>query len=472
LSGGFRNAEIVTIETPSLGDRSYLLVSGGVAAAIDPQRDIERFERILRNRGLRLTHVFETHVHNDYVTGGLELAGRAGAEYVLAEADDVAFERTGARDGDEFRVGGLVVRAVHTPGHTPTHMSYVVTERGRPVAVFTGGSLLYGTVGRTDLIGEDSTDGLTRAQFHSARRLARDLSGDVGVHPTHGFGSFCSAQSTSGATTSTIDQERRSNLALTLDDEETFVERLLGGLTAYPRYYARMAPINRSGPAPVDLSPPARVDAIEVRRRIHAGEWVVDLRSRHAFARGHLAGTLNFEIGDSFVTYLGWTVQWGTPVTLVGDTMAEVAEAQAQLARIGIDRPAGGAGGGPAAWGAGGEIRSYRQATFAELADAGDDVVVLDVRRPDEWAEGRIECAVHIPLHELEARLAEVPDGEVWVHCATGYRASIAASLLDRAGRKVVAIDDEWAAASKHGSLGVRAGAPLALVAGDDSSRP
>lgn len=465
MSGELRTAEIVTIETPSLGDRSYLLISGDAAAAIDPQRDVDRFESALRDRGLRLTHVFETHVHNDYVTGGLELARRAGATYVLSAADDVAFERTGARDGDEFAVGTVVVRAVHTPGHTPSHMSYVVTEQGRPVAVFTGGSLLYGTVGRTDLIGEDNTDGLTRAQFHSARRLARDLPGDVGVHPTHGFGSFCSAQSTSGSTTSTIAEERLTNLALTLDDEETFVERLLGGLTAYPRYYAYMAPINRSGPAPVDLSPPEPVDAVEIRRRVHAGEWVVDLRRRDAFARAHVAGTLNFEVGDSFVTYLGWTLRWGTPVTLVGDTMEEVVEAQTQLARIGIDRPAGGAGGGLAAWGAGGEIRSYRRATFADLADAGD-VVVLDVRRADEWAESRLDGAVHIPLDELDARLEEVPAGEVWVHCATGYRASIAASLLDRAGRKVVAIDDEWAAASKQGSLRVRAGAPFALGAG------
>jgi hydroxyacylglutathione hydrolase len=471
LSGGLQKAEIVTFETPSLGDRSYLLISGGAAAIIDPQRDIDRFESVLRQREVHLTHVFETHVHNDYVTGGLELARRAGAEYVLAAPEQVAYEHVGACDGDEFAVGAAVVHPVHTPGHTPTHLSYVVTELGQPVAVFTGGSLLYGSVGRTDLLGSEHTDALTRAQFHSARRLARELPGDAGVLPTHGFGSFCSAQSTSGATTSTIADEGLRNLALTLADEETFVERLLGGLTAYPRYYAHMAPINRSGPTPIDLSPAEPVDAVDIRRRIHAGEWVVDLRSRDAFARGHLAGTLNFELGDSFVTYLGWTLRWGTPVTLVGDTPGQIDEAQRQLARIGVDRPAGGAAGGLAGWGAGGETRSYRRATFAELAADGDSVVVLDVRRPDEWAQSRIDGAVHIPLHELEARLAEIPQGEVWVHCATGYRASIAASLLDRAGRPVVAIDDDWALASRQASLQILTGAPFALTAAGGGTR-
>ena len=451
--------EIITIETPALGDRSYVLVSGDEAAVIDPQRDIDRVEAVLARRSVRLSHVFETHVHNDYVTGGLELARRAGAAYVLAADDDVAYERAGARDGDEFTVGDVVVRAVHTPGHTPTHLSYVVLEAGKPVAAFTGGSMLFGTVGRTDLISAEATEELTRAQFQSVRRLADELPGEVGVHPTHGFGSFCSSASTSGSDASTIGQERQSNLALTLSDEDTFVEKLLSGLTAYPRYYAHMAPINEAGPTDVDLSPPEPVDPVEVRRRIHAGEWVVDLRSRTAFARGHLAGTVNLEVGDSFATYLGWVLRWGTPVTLVGDTAKQVAEAQRQMVRIGIDRPAGAADGGIDTWAIDGEVRSYRTAAFADLVDARDhaDTVVLDVRRDDEWAEGRIEGAVHIPLHDLEARFDEVPDGELWVHCASGYRASIAASLLDRAGRRVVAIDDEWAAAAKHDALGVSA---------------
>lgn len=441
--------EIIMIETPSLGDRSYVLVSGGVAAVIDPQRDIDRIESLLRERSLRLTHVFETHVHNDYVTGGLQLTRRTGASYALAADDEVDYKRIGATDGDEFAIGRLIVRAMHTPGHTPTHLSYVVLDAGTPVAVFTGGSMLYGTVGRTDLIDAESTETLTRAQFRSVRHLAEELPGEVGVHPTHGFGSFCSSTATSGTDASTINQECQSNLALTLNDEDEFVERLLSGLTAHPSYYSHMAPINRHGPAPVDLSPPEPVDPVEIRRRIHVGEWVVDLRSRTAFARGHLAGTLNFELGDSFVMYLGWMMQWGTPVTLVGDTVDEIVKAQRQMVRIGIDRPAGAGDGGLKTWGVGGEIRSYRSAPFADLAAVRGKgtVVVLDVRRDDEWVESRIDGAVHIPLHELEHRLDEVPGGVVWVHCSSGYRASIAASLLDRAGRTVVAIDDKWASA-------------------------
>jgi len=161
--------EIITIETSALGDRSYVLVAGNAAAVVDPQRDIDRILAQLADRDLRLTHVFETHVHNDYVTGGLELARHTGADYVLGAADDVAYEHTGAGDGDEFAVGDLIVRAVHTPGHTPHHLSFVVLEAGEPVAAFTGGSMLYGTVGRTDLVSTGATEELTRAQFHSVR---------------------------------------------------------------------------------------------------------------------------------------------------------------------------------------------------------------------------------------------------------------------------------------------------------------
>ncbi|MEO6570198.1 MAG: MBL fold metallo-hydrolase [Ilumatobacteraceae bacterium] len=453
--------EIVTIETKSLGDRSYVVSDGEVAAVIDPQRDIDRVLAVVERLGVRITHVFETHVHNDYVTGGLALARRVGAVYVLSAAEKVEFDHVGVADDDEIPVGRFIVRAVQTPGHTPHHMSYVVSEAGRPCAVFTGGSMLYGTVGRTDLIADDQTEELTRAQYRSVRRLAAELPDYVAVQPTHGFGSFCSSTEASGTDSSNIAIERTTNVALTGDDEDLFVETLLSGLTAYPRYYAHMGDRNRQGPAEPDLSPPTPVDPVELRRRIHAGDWVVDLRTRQAFAHSHLAGTVNVALDDKFVTYLGWTIPWGTPVTLVGDTVEEVAAAQRDLARIGIDRPAGTATGGLHEWAAGGELRSYRRATFVELADEIDraDVVVLDVRRDDEWSTGHLDRAVHMPLDQLEDRLSEIPDGRVWVHCGSGYRASIAASLLERAGHTVVLIDDDWTSVQHQPHLAV-AGSP------------
>ena len=439
-------SEVVTIETKSLGDRSYVVSDGEVAAVFDPQRDIDRVLAVVERLGVRITHVFETHVHNDYVTGGLALARVVGAAYVLSAAEDVEFDHVGVGDGDEVPVGRFIVRALHTPGHTPHHMSYVVSDGGRPCAVFTGGSMLYGTVGRTDLISDDQTEELTRAQFRSVHRLAAELPDDVAVQPTHGFESFCSSTEASGIDSSTIATERTTNVALTVDDEDRFVDKLMSGLTAYPRYYVHMGDRNRQGPVAADLSPPTPVDPVELRRRVHAGDWVVDLRTRQAFAHSHLAGTVNVALDDKFVTYIGWTIPWGTSVTLVGDTAEEVAAAQRDLARIGIDRPAGAASGGLHEWAAGGELRSYRRATFAELADEidRDGVVLVDVRRDDEWSSGHLRTALHVPLDQLDERLSEIPDGQVWVHCASGYRASIGASLLDRAGRRVVMIDDEW----------------------------
>jgi hydroxyacylglutathione hydrolase len=449
--------EIVTIETPSLGDRSYVVTDGEVAVVIDPQRDLDRVEGMLEERGLRLTHVLETHNHNDYVSGGFTLARARGAAYVLHADEEMFFDFHGVRDGDELRTGELTIRVLHTPGHTPTHVSYVVGD-GTTNAVFTGGSLLYGSVGRTDLVARSLAEELTRQQFASARRLADELDDDTTVLPTHGFGSFCSSaaadeQSTDvdpkyGVETSTIGDQRQANLALTITDEDEFVRTILDGLDAYPRYYAHMAPRNKVGPDPVDLSPAVEADPAELARRIHVGEWVVDLRSRTAFAKDHVRGTVNLEVGNSFVTYLAWLLPWGVPVTLVGDTQEEVDEAQRQLVRVGIDRPAAQAVGGVEAYGDGIDRGHYRVTDLEGLAKAmadDDTVHVLDVRRDDERKAGHtIAGSQHVPLHELTRRVDEVPtDREVWVHCASGYRAAIAASLLARAGRTPVLVDDD-----------------------------
>ncbi|TDU88849.1 glyoxylase-like metal-dependent hydrolase (beta-lactamase superfamily II) [Kribbella voronezhensis] len=439
------------VDTPSLGDRSYLVHDGEVAFVVDPQRDIDRLLEILRAEDVRLTHVFETHIHNDYVTGGLALARATGAQYLINADDKVSFDRTPIEDGELIEIGDRMrVRAIHTPGHTFTHLSYALTDVDEPIAVFTGGSLLYGATGRPDLLGPDHTDALVRHQHASAHKLAEVLPDETEVYPTHGFGSFCSAGQ-SEATESTIGQEKRANPVLT-QDEEDYVRDLLAGLAAWPAYYVHMAPANSSGPAAPDLSLPEQADATELRRRIEAGEWVVDLRIRTAFAAGHAPGTLNFGLDGAFATYLGWLIAWGTPVTLLGETAAEVAQAQRELVRIGIDRPAAHATGGPQNWSTDAPA-SFPTATFADLEQVRHhrEVVVLDVRRADEYGSARIEGAVNLPIHELPRRLAEVPAGEVWVHCAAGYRASIAASFLDAAGRRPVAIDDQFENAAKVG---------------------
>ncbi|MCV7175868.1 MBL fold metallo-hydrolase [Mycolicibacterium sphagni] len=437
--------DVSIVETSGLGDRSYLISEGDTAVVIDPQRDIDRVLAIADERGVRITHVLETHIHNDYVTGGVELARVTGAEYVVPGGEDVDYQRRPIGDGEIVEAGPIRLRALHTPGHTHHHMSYeLIDGESGTVAAFTGGSLLHGSTGRTDLLGAEHTEELTHAQFHSARRLATELPANTTIYPTHGFGSFCSAAPTSGDA-STIGDQRQSNPALT-QDEESYVAELIAGLADYPAYYAHMGVINRAGPGPVDLSPPEPVDPAELRRRIDAGEWVVDLRHRTAFAAGHLSGSLGFELSGSFVAYVGWLYTWGAPLTLIGDNADQIAKGTRELARIGIDNLTGATSQPVDALADGVALRSYQVADFAALASAlgdGTEVVVLDVRQPHEYRESHIRGAHNIAIHELIDRIGELPAGVVWVHCATGYRASIAASLLDRAGRAVVLVDDE-----------------------------
>ncbi|MFH0241250.1 rhodanese-like domain-containing protein [Streptomyces sp. HK10] len=440
---------VLPIETPGLGDRTYLAHDGSTALVVDPQRDYDRVTALAEAAGVRITHVFETHIHNDYVTGGLALAREVGAQYLVNADDEVSYERTGVRDGDVVEVGTMRVRVIHTPGHTHTHLSFALETDGGQIAVFTGGSLLYGSTGRPDLLGPDHTDTLVRAQWRSAHRLAEELPDSTAVYPTHGFGSFCSATQSAGLS-STIGEEKRTNTALTAD-EEAYVAQLLAGLDAYPAYYAHMGPANSGGPGKPDLSAPSVADPAELRRRIEAGEWVVDLRDRTAFAAGHLAGSLNFGLDGQFITYLGWLIPWGTPVTLLGETAEDVAEAQREMVRIGIDRPAAMATGGPEDWAGGEPLAAYERATFDDLKTALDkgpvgeeEFVVLDVRRNQERDEAHIPGSVHIPVHEVPDRIGEIPAGRIWVHCAGGYRAGVVAALLDARGRDVVAVDDNF----------------------------
>ncbi|PRW64751.1 MBL fold metallo-hydrolase [Actinopolyspora mortivallis] len=450
---------VEVIETSSLGDRSYLATDGGVAVVVDPQRDVDRMIAAAGRLGVRIVLVLDTHVHNDYVSGGLELARLTGAEYGLAAADEVPFEHRPLSDGEVVELSPLMrVRAVATPGHTFHHLSYVLEGESGPVGVFTGGSLLFGTTGRTDLLGEQHSRQLASHQHASVRKLVELLPDGARVWPTHGFGSFCSAAPVSGDS-ATVGEQKRINPALTLAERD-FVEQTLAGLDVYPAYYAHMGVRNTAGPEPIDLREPARADPEELRRRLEHGEWVVDLRSRRAYVLSHLAGTVSLGLDGPMVTWLGWMIDWGAPLTLLGESREQVGEAQRELSRIGIDTFAAAAVGSPEELAADVEqVRDTPTATFAELATAlADDLdgrpgpeVVLDVRTNNEFAASHVTGAVHIPLYELPRRIDEIPSGAVWVHCGSGYRAAAAASLLESAGRAVVLVDDLFGNAAEAG---------------------
>lgn len=445
---------VLPVDTPGLGDRSYLVHDGETAVVVDPQRDFDRITALAAAASARITHVFETHLHNDYVSGGLALSREVGAEYVVGANEPVRFTHSPIRDGDVVEASSAWnLRALHTPGHTQHHLSYVLAEAEVDVAVFTGGALLYDSTGRPDLLGPEHTEELAHAQWRSAQRLAGALSDRTAVYPTHGFGSFCAASAVSGLA-STIGQEKQTNPALARSELE-YVEQLLAGLDAFPAYYAHTGQRNTAGASAPDLSPPTVADAAAIAARIASGEWVVDVRSRRVFAAGHVLGTLNVGLDGSFATYVGWLIPWGTPVTLLGETPEQVAVAQRELVRIGIDRPAAMATGRAREWAGGSALSSFRLASFAELATAlasETPPTVLDVRRHQERAGSRIDGSIGIPIHEVPSRVDELPGGEeLWVHCESGYRSSIVAAILDARGYRVIAVDDNFGNAAAAG---------------------
>ncbi len=439
--------EALTLAVPELGNRTYLIHDGAAAVVVDAPRDIDRVITAAATAGLRITFVAETHIHNDYVSGGSALATRLGVPYLVAAGERTAFERHPVRDGDEITVSpSFSLKVVATPGHTAHHVSYLAIDQGRPVLACTGGSLLYGSTGRTDLAGDVHAEPLARRQFRSVQVLGR-LPDSVQVLPTHGFGSFCSPGASGDVDGSTIGEQRSTNLAFRALDEDVFVRQLLSGLTAYPSYYRHMATRNLAGAAEPDPTLPPTLDAKDFQRALGGSSWVVDLRVRSTFARSHLVRSVNVEHSLQFSTYLGWLLPEGTAPILMAETAERLAHAQLDLTRIGIDQLAGAYVGElpPAVLER--QVRSYPVRGFVDLVEASrrPGQVALDVRRDDEWATGHLEGAVHLPLHELPDHLTEIPDGTLWVHCAAGFRAGIAASLLEREGRSVVLVDDQFA---------------------------
>ena len=320
-----------------------------------------------------------------------------------------------------------------------------------------------------DLIGPEATEGLAHAQWRSVRKLIDGVDSDAAVMPTHGFGSFCSATATVGLD-STVGHQAQSNPAALLDEQE-FVTELLAGLDAFPAYYKHMGPANEQGAREIDLSPAETADSQELRRRIEAGEWVVDLRQRRLWAAEHIKGSLSFDAEGNAITYLGWLIPWGTPVTLLGATQEQISEFQRDLARIGIDRPAAQNVGQPSSWASGPQdLGTVQRADFQELAkalDADPELLVVDARRLTEWQEGHVPGARHVPLHDLPDKIGQIKawsdaaahagaDPTVWISCGSGFRAMVGASLLVRAGVPVVVVDDQFENAAKAGLPMVR----------------
>ena len=430
-----------------LGHLSTLLADddAGVAAVIDPRRDVDIYLAAARERDLRITHVVETHLHNDYVSGGRELAALTGASHRIGAGAELRHEHEPVRNGESFDVGALRFTALDTPGHTPEHVSYAVADRSRaeePVLLMTGGSLLVGAVGRTDLLGDEHAVPYAHRMYRSLHDVLLPHEDFVGVYPTHGAGSLCSTGIAS-TPRSTIGYERRHNALLAPMDVDAFARALLSGQPTFPRYFARMRPTNQAGPrllgATIPASRPLGLD--EVRAAIERGALVVDARAPTAWTSAHVPGSTSIPAGSSFGTWLGWVVDPDRPTILVLEHAEDADDLMRQAFRVGHETILGHVAGGFRTWvEAGLPIESTGRLTVDQLAgalggDADEAPFVLDVRQASEFEAGHVQGARHLTAGTLPDELETLPrDKPIAVMCASGYRSSVAASLLDQAG--------------------------------------
>lgn len=440
---------------PGLAHASYLLGSEGEAVVIDPRRDVDVYLDAARKAGLRIVAILETHLHADFVSGHVDLARATGAPIGISNLAGARFPHRALREGDAVPFGRHELRVVETPGHTPEGLTFVLFERGggaasaesgahRPRLALTGDTLFVGDVGRPDPSGTaGKAESWAAELFDSLHRKLLGLPDDVQVFPAHGAGSAC-GRSISKDPSSTIGRERASNVALRIPDRERFVGAVTRECAPPPAYFARCAAVNRDGPSPLaDRKPIAALSADDVKRAIDKGTLPLDVRDARSFGAGHLPGSLNVGLDGAFETWAALALEPPPRVVLVADDAEQAEKARTGLARVGIDHVAGWLEGGPAAWRAAGHpVETLAQSTVSELAEnqAGPARLrVLDVRRPDEWRIGHVAGAIHAPLQELLAGTPLPPemegDRETAVICGGGYRSSLAASWMRRAGR-------------------------------------
>lgn len=442
-----------------LAHASYLIGGdSGEAAVIDPRRDVDEYIQDAATAGLQIKHVIETHLHADFVSGHVELARRTGAVIYIGAAAGAAFPHHPVREGDEIAMGDVTLRFLETPGHTPESISILLFARGEsePCMVFTGDTLFIGDVGRPDLVGSKgfTAEEMARQMYRSLADKLLALPGSTEVWPAHGAGSAC-GRALANERSSTIARERTFNPALRYvieGDEEGFVEYAVSGLPPAPPYFAQSALENRLGASSVEevVSAARALAPHEVEEMSEEGILVLDTRSVEAFGAGHVPGAIHVQLEGKFAPWVGNVVPPGSMVIVVAEP-GRVLEAMTRLARVGYERIVGWLEGGMEAWRkAGGEVVTVPQVTPEELRrmmESGTAPAILDVRAEEEWQAGHLPGAEWIPLSELPSRVDEIDRGSMVVLCGSGYRSSIACSLLQRAGcRNVMNLAGGWEA--------------------------
>lgn len=439
--------EIVSWVDEGLGNSSYLVdIGDGRALVVDPNRDPTSYLALAESRGFDIAYSAETHLHADFISGSRELAAH-GATVIASSSGGLEFPHKGLSDGAEVDLGGLTLRAIGTPGHTPEHLSYLILDGEQPQAVFSGGALLPGSVARTDLIHPDQTEPLARELYRSVRDKLLTLPDDLTVYPTHGGGSFCSSPA-GGERTTTIGRERAYNALLNAPDEESFIGALGSSLGSYPTYFLRLREINRRGPKIYGGIPSLEKLAVpRVRELMSQGVHVIDVRPVKEFAAGHIPGSVSIYLRSSFASWLGWLIPQQDPsVFVIGDTQ-DRQELVRQCLKIGYENLAGELEGGIAAWvGSGLQLNVTPVVTADRVSGA-----VLDVRQDSEFESGHVPGAMHAELGSLRSVAGSLPKEAITVMCAHGERAMTGASILEREGFHDIKVLDggpsQWSAA-------------------------
>jgi hydroxyacylglutathione hydrolase len=451
-----------------LAHASYLLASDGEAVVVDPQRDVDLYLKAAADQGFTIRHVFETHLHADFVSGHKELAARTGAKIYIGNQAGATFPHVAVGDGFELKFGQVSLRVLETPGHTPESICLMFTDAetsSAPWAVLTGDTLFIGDVGRPDLSPRHSAKELAGMLYDSLHQKLLTLADNVLVYPAHGAGSLC-GKNMRADRSSTIGVERLTNYALQIKSKEEFIAQVTSHLPARPEYFAKDAEINRTGASALSDLPPLRAVApIELGQMLEDGEIALDVRAGEEFATAHVPGSINIALSGQFATWAGTLLGLTANPVLIAETKQQTEEARIRLARVGIETLGGYLAGGVAAWRQVGlPVATIPQITVNELRDRlrFAPVRVLDVRRESEWDAGHIADAAWWPLDNFKVSPPEIDhDTPLAVHCKSGYRSMIASSLLARAGFKhvqnVVGGFDAWEQAKLPSVAAVKA---------------